>query len=154
MGKLNRTCLTCQSQYYYCFSCPSDLQHPSWKSAFDTENCKEIFNILSRHGQGKISNEEAKELLNKCDLTKKDTFAENIKNHINQIFGIEIVNEIKEEKIEEEVAEPVVEEIAVVNETVLEEVIEEVSETNLEETTENTGTILPKFKKSNKKYRK
>ena len=153
MGKLNRTCMVCKMQYYHCYSCPSDLQNPSWKSIFDNENCKDIFNILSRHGQGKITDEEAKELLSKCDLTKKDTFAENIKNHINQIFGVEIVNEIKEEKIEKEVVEPVVKEVAVVNETVLEEV-EKVSETNSEETTENTTTTLPKFKKSSKKYKK
>ena len=87
MGKLNKTCLVCQKSYHYCYSCPTDLQNPSWKNLFDTEQCKEIFNILSRNGQGMITDEEAKELLSKCDLTQKDTFADNIKNHIDKICG-------------------------------------------------------------------
>ena len=146
MGKLNKTCLVCNKQYHHCYSCPTDLQHPSWMELFDKENCKNIFNILSRHGQKMIINEEAKELLNQCDLSQKDNFADNIKNHINQIFCIDVNEEINEEQIVENVVENIEEEITVSNETVVEEVVEE-------ETTENTTTILPRYK-NNKKNNK
>ena len=99
MGKLNKTCLVCGKNYHYCYSCPSDLQNPSWKNLFDTEECKEIFNILCKNGQGMITDDEAKELLSKYDLTQKDSFVDNIKNHIDKVFGNIVVVEETEEVI-------------------------------------------------------
>ena len=92
MAKLNRTCLVCGKQYHYCYSCPSDLQNPSWKNLFDNENCKKIFNILCRHGQNMITDEEAREMLAECNLSHKEEFNESIKDHLNRVFNV-VANE-------------------------------------------------------------
>ena len=144
MGTLNKTCLVCGSNYHYCYTCPSDLRNPSWKNIFDVENCKDIFNILSKHGQGMISDEEAKELLGKCDLSQKETFSTNIKNHIDRIVSVKKVNN---DEMDKETEDNNVEEVPVINETVLEEIA------TTEELVENPTTIFPKYR-SNKKNKK
>lgn len=100
MAKINTTCKTCGTQYYHCYTCPADLYHPSWQALFHEENCREIFTILGRHGQGLISAEEAKELLANCDLSQKDTFNDGIKNHITLVCGTDTI--VKEEIVNEE----------------------------------------------------
>ena len=141
MGKLNKTCLVCQTPYRYCYTCPTDLQNPSWKNLFDTEQCKEIFNILSKNGQGIITDDEAKELLDNCDLSQKDAFAVNIKTHINNLYGYDTV----EEEIQEEIK-------------AYDELTDETEDSsvvsNIEEKVETDKTIFPKKMTYNKKRRK
>lgn len=107
MGKINKICYVCNKSYKHCYSCPSDLQHPSWMEMFDTENCKNIFNILCKHGQKMISDEETRELLNDCDLSQKDTFAENIINHLNKVLSDNSVvnDDVVEQVVIEEIPE-------------------------------------------------
>lgn len=106
MSKLNKTCFLCQQQYSYCYSCPTELQYQSWKNLFDTENCKEIFNILCRHGQSTITDEEAKELLEQYDLSQKDSFTDNVKKHIDQIFCASD-KETSNKEIADEIVQPI-----------------------------------------------
>lgn len=124
MGKLNRTCFVCGKQYHYCYSCPSDLQNPSWKNLFDVENCKNIFNILCRHGQSMIADEEARELLNRCDLSQRDGFTDNIKNHIDQIFNVVVEENINTETTKENVQNKETKKILPKRKTVEEETVE------------------------------
>lgn len=104
MGKLNRICLVCGEQYKYCYSCPSDLQNPSWKNLFDNENCKKIFNILCRHGQNMITDEETREQLKECDLSNKEHFNANIQKHLDKVFNV-VVDRNIEEVIKEDVVQ-------------------------------------------------
>ena len=115
MGKLNKQCFVCGEKYSYCYSCPSDLQNPTWRTLFDTENCKNIFNILCRHGQGKITDEETRNLLNECDLTYVDKFNESLKNHFDKVFSSTVKEEtiVTKEITENIVGEPMVEEVRV-----------------------------------------
>ena len=103
MGKLNKICYVCNKSYKHCYSCPSDLNHPSWMEMFDTENCKNIFNILCKHGQKMITDEETRMQLKDCDLSQKEHFADNIIEHINKVF------ENSDIPCEEKVVEVVVE---------------------------------------------
>lgn len=98
----NRVCLTCGNEYEYCRSCPSGSKLPIWKSLFDTENCKKIFETVSDYAQTAISKERALERLSDCDLSNAETLKPTIKNLIK-----EITTEVKTEPTSVEVEETV-----------------------------------------------
>lgn len=91
MARLNKKCMVCGKEYKYCYSCPSDFKNPSWMMLFDKKECKEIFNILSMETQDKLTKEEAMEKLNQYDLSKKDSFNEKVKEHIDRVLKVEKV---------------------------------------------------------------
>lgn len=82
---LNRTCLACGKKYEYCGSCPTSTNLPVWKSIFDTENCKVVFENVSDYAQGVISKEVAKNRIYKCDFSIK--YKDNIQKHIDDIMA-------------------------------------------------------------------
>lgn len=94
---LNKKCMVCRKDYKYCNTCPSDLNNQSWKMLFDKENCKNIYNILSARTANKLTDQEAVNQLNQCDLSEKDGYNEKIKTYINRLL-----DSVKEEKIVEE----------------------------------------------------
>ena len=101
--KNNKTCICCQTKYTFCPNC-SDFDHlPRWMTIFHDANCREIFNTLMYYNSNDITEEEAKTILDKCDLSKKETFAKKIKEDIDKIYRCEIKEDIVEENIVEEV---------------------------------------------------
>ena len=88
----NRICLTCGKAYEYCGSCNSSLKYPVWMSIFDTENCKNIFEVVSDYKQKTITKKRAIERLEKCDLTNRNDLKANMKEIINELFPIEVTN--------------------------------------------------------------
>ena len=64
-----RKCLVCGNEYTYCRSCPKDARKETWYALYDNENCKNISQALTDYNFNKITKEEAKELLSKCDLS-------------------------------------------------------------------------------------
>lgn len=103
--ELNATCQICGKKYHMCRTCFSNKgTWKSWMQHTDTEKCFEIFTILYDLRLEQIKKEEAKERLNKCDLTGLNSFKENIKNTINEILGnkteksekVKAVKEVKE----------------------------------------------------------
>lgn len=93
----NRVCLTCSKAYEYCGSCPSSLNLPVWKSLFDTENCKIVFETVSDYAQKVITKESAKGKLSKCDLNT--TFKEKINNLIKDIVAEENIETVINEAV-------------------------------------------------------
>lgn len=93
---LNKKCMVCGKAYKYCNTCPSDLNSPSWKMLFDKENCKNIYNILSARTANKLTDQEAVNQLNQCNLSEKDNYNEKIIAYINRLL-----DSVKEEKIVE-----------------------------------------------------
>lgn len=67
MKKTNRICLTCGKAYSYCPNCTEDELKPTWMALYDTENCREIFNILTDYNAGLINADKADEKLEKCN---------------------------------------------------------------------------------------
>ena len=142
MGKLNKICYVCNKSYKHCYSCPSDLNHPSWMEMFDTENCKNIFNILCKHSQKMITEEEARVQLKGCDLSQKEHFADHIVEHINRVLGNDNVSDEKEivESEAEVLVEAIVEDVQVVKDEHVSDIVE----------TTNTNVS---YKKTNHKKR-
>ena len=97
MSKANRICKTCGKAYFYCNNCKRKNADPQWMLMWDTENCKNIFEIVSNYAQKVDSKAVAKKKLSKCDLSKQYTFNEKIRALIDEIM-YEEKSEIKVEK--------------------------------------------------------
>lgn len=90
MVKDNKTCILCGKKYSYCSRC-SEFDHlPRWMECYCSENCKNIFNILSGYTMKDYTKEEAKSLLEKCDLSYKSDFHHTNQEYINSIMADEI----------------------------------------------------------------
>lgn len=90
MVRNNKTCILCGNKYSYCSGCAEFDHLPRWMECYCSENCKDIFNILSSYNMNHKTKEEAKALLEKCDLTMTDTYSEFNKNCINSIMADKI----------------------------------------------------------------
>ena len=76
-----RKCLICRKVYEYCKGCNPET--PSWASIFDSQNCHDIFEVLS----SSMSNAEKKEMLGSLDLSNLEKFDEDIKAQIKELNG-------------------------------------------------------------------
>lgn len=103
MGQTNRICKTCGKEYYYCSNCDKSKNSPQWMLIWDTENCKNIFEIVSNFDQGVYTKEEASKKLEKCDLREKYSFNSKIIELIDKIMAKDSVRkaEISTEKVED-----------------------------------------------------
>lgn len=96
MAKANKSCRVCSTEYSYCPSC--DYKEPSYKQFVCSENCYNIWNILSRNGVGLATTQETLEALELVSVPS--TIQPGISAHIDRLWA------------EMEVAtEPVVEEV-------------------------------------------
>ena len=136
---IKKRCILCAKNYeIYCPTCKEGAFQPSWKNIFHDENCKNIFEACSQYNAGKMSAEDAKNILNNCDLSNKDQFTASTQRIIGEIYKIavnfvepeitvkveniveenkeiELVNEVAEEQITEVTSEPI-DEVYMVNE--------------------------------------
>ena len=78
-----------------------------------SKNCKDIFDTLSSYSMKHITKEEAKSILNKCDLTNIDKFNKPNQGCVREILEKDAVTP----------AEPVIESIKPAQETQIKEVI-------------------------------
>ena len=76
-----RKCLVCGKVYEYCKGCNPET--PSWKAIFDSQNCHDIFEIMS----SSMSDGEKKEMLSGLDLSDLEKFDEGIKTQIKALDG-------------------------------------------------------------------
>lgn len=72
MARANRICYMCNKSYHYCPTCAEDRNKPSWYNMFCSEVCKDLNDILSENNFGRISNEDASELLKKICIPEID----------------------------------------------------------------------------------
>ena len=94
--KKGRQCLCCGTTYQYCGTCPEDKYEPTTRALYCSDNCCTIFHAATDYGFGLLTKEEAKEALQKCNLSKLDTFKEIVKCDVKGI--------LEEEKVEDDVA--------------------------------------------------
>lgn len=105
MSKPNRKCYTCGKEYYFCPSCGTDKNKPSWYAIFDCDVCRDVWNtIVTKYDQeGK---EAARKELCKIDFDI-NTLKENVRNKVNMIMGTkdDIKNAVDEpsEEINEDI---------------------------------------------------
>lgn len=142
----NRVCLTCGRAYDFCGSCPSSANLPMWKNIYDTEDCMNVFHIVSDYAQGVLTKDIAKERLIKYDLSSP--YREKIKLYIDEIMAKEKVETDVCKNIENETIEDVVEPTTeAVEEKSVVEVIEEVAETEMFENVVSKNNKKKAYKK-------
>ena len=132
----NKTCIVCGKSYKYCGGCAEYAHLEPWHSIYCSDNCKEIFNAVSMYD--KVSKEETKEKLNKCDLSNKDNFHKNILKTINELYSLAgTVKPVEAVEIHTETVEKTVE-IVESAEDVQEKIVELVEASTVKEDVEDT----------------
>ena len=96
-----RTCIACQNSYQYCPHCGDYARYPKWMNEFDTEACKELFNVISGYNMGLFKKDDVKKVVDKYEIKDFSVYKESIANKLNELFSepvIEVANEISEEE--------------------------------------------------------
>ena len=83
----NRRCIVAPDyhHYKYCPSCEAYENEPRWKAMYCSLNCKNIFTACSEYMIRNMSAEDAKKILDSCDLSEFEKFHPVIKANINEI---------------------------------------------------------------------
>lgn len=98
--EINHWCVVCGKGYHACDSCSDVKSYAPWRTLTDTIVHFAVFKTLKDYNNKLISKEEAKKLLSNTDLSDKDTFKDNIKRMLDEIFMEEniVVDTPKEKK--------------------------------------------------------
>lgn len=94
MTVLNKTCCVCGTKYSYCPSCGKDQYKPSWMNSFHDENCKKIYEVVAKYNIERANVEEAREILDTCDLSNRECFTDSTKRLIDEIYETARVEEV------------------------------------------------------------
>ena len=81
----NKTCITCGKTYKYCPSCGTDRDKPMWMNIYCSDNCRILFNTATNYFGGDITKEQAKEIVDKADLSKIDRIRPDIVKMIKEV---------------------------------------------------------------------
>lgn len=96
MKKPNRKCVICGNEYYYCTSgCTDSLGKPVWMASFCSENCRNIYHAVVKYNRKNITAEEARKILDTCDLSNKDNFMASTQRLIGEIYEATEVEEVE-----------------------------------------------------------
>ena len=85
--KINKKCCVCGNDYtIFCPSCREAVNQPTWMNSFCSENCKQIYEATAGYFGKAYSAQEAKTLLDMCDLSNKENFTAATQRLINEIY--------------------------------------------------------------------
>lgn len=104
MGKFDRTCVICGKHYEYCTNCDRFLNYPAYMAMYCSQECVDLFNVLSSFEAGQTSKEDAKKVLQGMDQSKMKMLKNSIANSYKKIMA-------EESKTEEKESEPVKSEV-------------------------------------------
>ena len=113
MGRRQRTCYLCGTEYEYCPTCTQDKMKPAWMTEFHSESCKNIFDICTRFNLGLMSKEEAQKALAECDLSNKENFKSYVQHDLENIFAADEKKRGKRAELPvlDEAVDPVIHEV-------------------------------------------
>ena len=86
MKQGERKCILCNKDYKFCGNCGNN-EHAdeTWRNIFCSENCMNIYNILSMQGNGHIDSKKAKDMLSKLDLSHLAEYRKDFREQIEKI---------------------------------------------------------------------
>lgn len=108
MERKLRICCVCGTQYKYCPKCNEDKDKPHWMFVYHEENCKNIYDVMTKYEWGQINANEAATELEKLDLSKLDSFGESYRNTLNKIMSNVSKTIVEEAIMEEAISEEVI----------------------------------------------
>lgn len=97
-----RQCILCPThKYEYCGKCKPQEIIQTWRYIFDSENCRDIYNILEKYVAKKITAVEAKQQLSNYSLPPLEemqpTLRKNLEDILNQTKDFENKESISKE---------------------------------------------------------
>lgn len=135
MAKL-RKCLCCQSKYSYCPDCNgADKLKPSYFATFCSEDCKTLWDSMTKFNFGTITKTEAKSIISTIELKPVETYAACIQRDLNNVMTEEPKPKRSRKAVEPKPIEEPVFEFVFESEPVLEPTDEFILEPVVEETT-------------------
>lgn len=121
MADTKRVCYTCGSKYEYCTRCAKYASQPKWRWMWDTEECKDLYDVVSGYKMGVLSKDDVQAVVDKYSVTDFKKYTDSICSVLNELFGTVKKNKKKknmdielkenEEVISEEIKEDIVEDI-------------------------------------------
>ena len=105
--KANRKCIICGKLYNYCPNCSGIDNRPLWYASFDSEQCKDIFDIASKHRNNKAPIEELYKELSKYNINDvgSEIISPSVREDIEQILQYKTPIQKEFEKMEEVLGE-------------------------------------------------
>lgn len=89
-----RHCVACGREYTYCPHNLVDESKPYWMFAWDTEECKVIFNTVMKYNAKELTKEEAKKIIDEV-YTHTIIFDSTIEEKLKKIYEEPKVNHRK-----------------------------------------------------------
>lgn len=86
MERKLRRCAVCGNEYRFCPRCNEDKDKPLFYFTFCSENCRSIYCVTSEYENGRLSAINAKEQLDKLNLSRLDNFGTSYKSSIDKIM--------------------------------------------------------------------
>lgn len=84
--KINRECVVCGRKYSYCRSCRDDANKPEWMASFCSSTCRDVYEAAAGFYAKQKTADEAKAILDKCDLSNKANFTPATQRLIKEIY--------------------------------------------------------------------
>ena len=99
-----RKCTLCPShKYEYCTKCKDKHQIEPWRLLFDTETCRDVYNILAEFAFGRKSAIEARKELDQYEIPNKEDMVSSLRKNLEDIYELTKDMNYSEGKLENEV---------------------------------------------------
>ena len=86
MAKYIQTCLLCKQTYEYCGGCSKYKHLPTFMTTFCSQNCRDIYQVMTNF-EGKIlTKEEAKRQLMNLDISRHDYYTKSFATSYDRIM--------------------------------------------------------------------
>lgn len=131
-----RTCIFCGKEYQYCPNCKDYSSYPTWMFNFDTEKCRDLYNVMGGYNIGIRTIEDVKATLDKHGVTDYSIFPKALQEKLSG-SSLEIKDEPEIEVNDEPKVEP------------KKEVVQESNQKKQEFTKGNKNYVSRKMKKNN-----
>ena len=69
-----RKCIFCGKSYQYCPNCGDDKRYPEWMFNFDTEKCRDLYEVLAGYNMEIKTVSDVKTVLDKYEVTDYSGF--------------------------------------------------------------------------------
>ena len=91
-----RRCICCNKAYKYCGQCKEYSNLPAWMNEFCSEECKELFNIMSVYNMGYADKSQIEKVIKKYNITDYSKYKSSTANKLNvkNLFQLKNLNRL------------------------------------------------------------
>lgn len=86
MAKYVQTCLLCKQTYEYCGGCSKYKHLPTFMTTFCSQNCRDIYQVMTNFESKILTKEEAKRQLMNLDISRHDYYTKSFATSYDRIM--------------------------------------------------------------------